>query len=133
MYTLQDRTAVDLLGDAGTLLRPGALRALSDCVMMLDGTGRISQISRGSMAAMELGPENTVIGQAWPDLWPLEARGPLREAVARSLDGHITKYWSSYLHPDGAVSQWDIRLSPVRDAASAVTSVIAVSRQVTAH
>ena len=85
MFTLRDRTALALLGAVGTSLRPGALRDLSECVLMLNRSGRVTQISRGSLAVMEVTTEADMIGQDWLDLWPDEARDPLREALARSL------------------------------------------------
>ncbi|MEL6640922.1 MAG: PAS domain-containing protein [Pseudomonadota bacterium] len=133
MFTLRDRTALALLGEVGSALGPGALRDLTDCVAMLDREGRITQLSRGSLLAMELTSDRDLIGSDWLDLWPKDARVPLEEALARSADGHITKYWAPFVHLDGSVSQWDIRLSPVRDAASEVTSVIAVSRRMMPH
>ena len=133
MYLLRDRTALDLLGEAGASLGPDALRNMSDCVMMLDRAGRITQVSRGSLSALEMAGEAEAIGRKWWEIWPAEAHTPLQEAVQRGLQGHITQYWTTYVHTDGSVSQWDIRLSPVQDAASEVTSVIAVSRKLTTH
>ncbi len=133
MYRLLDKTALDILGDAGAALVPGALRDLQEYAVMLDQTGCVTEASRGSMTFRDASNEGLAVGQLWYRFWPEDLRGHLQEAVTRGLQGHITQYWASYTDAAGEVSQWDLRFSPLQDAADAVTSVIVVSRKLTTH
>jgi PAS domain S-box-containing protein len=132
MRIIHDQTARDLLGNAATLSSE-LLRDHTDCAVLLDVHGRISLLSRGTLDVLHPTPEETIIGKYWWEMWPAVTQKTLQEAVMRGLAGHITQYWASYEETDGSTTHWDIRLSPVQDDAQAVISVIAVSRQLTAH
>ena len=112
---------------------PGALRDLQEYAVMLDHTGCVTEASRGSLTFLDADDTGAAVGRLWWQFWPDEMHSHLQEAVTRGLQGHITQYWASYTDADGDVSQWDLRFSPLQDAAEAVTSVIVVSRKLTTH
>ena len=134
MYTLLDRTTLDLLGGTAPSFGLGALRDLTECVAVLGTTGHVTQFSKGSLTAFDIAQDARLSPKVfWWDIWPEDTRAPVREAVMRGLNGHITQYWSPFVHADGSISQWNMRLSPLQDSASQVASVIVVSQRLTTH
>ena len=127
MHILHDQTAKDLLG--AEALDEVALQNSSDCVALLDGSGRIIDHSDWTGSELALAKK----GQSFWSVWPKDTQSALKRAVSRGLEGGITQYWSRHEHPDGTITQWDIRLSPLHDARDKVGGVLAVSRKLTAQ
>jgi len=129
MFKLLDQTATDLLGTKALDLP--AVQAMAECVALLDPDGRI--IDHSDWTAADLGDAAALKGAEFWSVWPKDAQDALQRAVSRGLDGSITQYWSRFEHPDGSVTHWDIRLSPLHDARDQVGGVLAVSRKLPAQ
>ena len=130
MHMINDLTPQDIFAPSAAL---AASEDVRDCVTLLNGEGRVVQLSPGTLASFGVLREDDVIGRVWWHIWPLCAQAPLQEAVARAFKGHIAKYWTHFDHADGRVTEWDIRMTPLYDDARQINSVVVVSRNVAAH
>lgn len=129
----RDPTTIDLLGVDTTCLQPEALRDFSNCVVLLSPAGRVLTASQAAIAVLGLDDQTQLLGRHWCKIWPAWTHAALAEALDRALSGKITTYWANYPQPDGTMTDWDIRISPVFDETGEVSSVLAVSRPVTKH
>ena len=108
------------------------LRNSADCVKLLNTAGRISFMSENGMCAMQIDTPDMVVGKTWWDLWPQEARATLQASFETALKGEDTTMTGACPTAKGEPREWHVTLTPVKDAAGTVQSVLAVSRDVTA-
>jgi len=78
-----------------------------------------------------------VVGRAfWTTPWFAGTPGAaekVREAIGRAAAGEFVRYEAPLLRPSGEVVTLDFSLHPVRDAAGAVTLIVAEGRNITAR
>ena len=126
MRIIHDQTTIDILG--ADTLDVGVLPALEDGILLIDASGQVTAMNVTAKAALARDDPD----QPFWTIWPEDVRPALENAVSRGFAGRITQYWSRYEHPDGSVSEWDIRLSPLHNARDQVRALVAVARRLPA-
>ena len=126
-----DKAALDVLGDTTPAFTLAYLRSSPDCVKLLNTVGRISFMSENGMCAMELGSPADVVGKAWWELWPVNSQNMIKAQFDKSMLGEICRFTGSCPTGSGEMRDWDITVSPVQNEDGSITSVLAVSRDIT--
>ncbi len=106
------------------------VEASTDCMKELDPSGTIRFISGRACAMLGLGSAETMVGTSWFALWPEESRPMVAAAVALASSGERAEILCPRKGADGEKRWWDVSITPVTDPAGHVTSLIAVSRDV---
>jgi PAS domain S-box-containing protein len=114
---------------SGAVDLTAVLDAWPECARVLSVSGEILYINPAGAALVELEPDQ-VLGKAWPLLWPLPARGPMREVIATAAAGKVGSFRAVSLSHTGKRLWLDTVVSPVRDNTGAVVSLLAVSRNI---
>lgn len=117
------------LGQADSLCR--LFDASSELVAILDSRGRILSLNEGGRKALEREKVRCRVGDAWAAFWAVEARTEAAKAVRAAVGGGSARFTARRRNPDGAISWWDIVLSPLPGAGGPPFSVAAISRDVT--
>ena len=106
------------------------LGASSDCIKVLDLEGMLVFISTGGRLVMEMQPDAGVQGTRWPDLWKetghtdaLNAMAAARKGLASTFQGYANTF-------AGNRRYWDVRVTPMLDAAGQPDRVLVVSRDI---
>ena len=126
-----DRAALDVLGETTPAFTLAYLRSSPDCVKLLNTVGRISFMSENGVCAMALGNPEDVVGKSWWELWPANSQGIVKSHFDRSMQGEIRRFTGRCPTGTGEMRDWDITVSPVQNDDGSITSVLAVSRDVT--
>ena len=103
-----------------------------DCIKVLSLDGRLEHVSDSAVDAMGLaGPEDAV-GKSWSALWPDSERSKIEAAILRAAAGESVRVEAAT--GGGADARhWEIAISPVRGTSGALTHLLAISTEVTAH
>ena len=107
------------------------LRDSPDCVKLLNRSGRISFMGEQGLAAMELDSLSDVVGKQWWDFWPAEQGAVLKQRFEAALTGEVQQFQLMRTMAQGGQQTWTVTLSAVPGLDGAVTSVLAVSQDVT--
>ena len=102
-----------------------------DCIKILDTEGRIRYMNPAGLAARQLNAEMDVVGRHWWELWPLESHALVQEATTKGALGETTDFRGFCPTARGRPKWWDVRVSPIQEAAGEVTGVLVVSKDVT--
>ena len=127
MSAAADMDALDILADD----TPAYLRGSPDCVKLINSSGRITFMSENGLCAMEIGHRDDVVGKSWWELWPESQRSLLRSHFERGMAGEICRFQGSCPTALGNDRDWDVTISPIKSDNGSVTSILAVSRDVT--
>ncbi len=107
------------------------LRSSPDCVKLLSTDGRINFMSENGMCAMQIDAFESIKGAHWWTLWPEELRETLQRAVKDAAGGESVGFDGACPTAKGEPRQWSVTVSPVRAGDGSITSLLAVSRDVT--
>lgn len=103
-----------------------------DCIKLLTLDGTLEFVSDSAMGAMGLASPADAVGRNWPTLWPDNERSKIQAAVASAATGQSVRVEAAT--GDGPDARhWEIAISPVRGARGALTHLLAISTEVTAH
>ncbi len=102
-----------------------------DCVKLLDLEGRLQAMNRNGLCAMEIDEFGAVQGQPWPELWPQEMRQAVADGMVAARDGRVSRFEAFCPTAKGTPRWWDVTVTPVRDAAGAVSGLLSISRDIT--
>jgi len=133
---LRDRTKERLAAEAqradAEFLR-SVLASSADCIKVLDLDGRLSFISEGGRAVMEVDDFEAIRGRAWRDFWS----GPEQEEVARAIEaakaGRTGQFRGFAPTAKGNLKWWDVQVTAIRGESGAPEKLLAVSRDQTAR
>jgi PAS domain S-box-containing protein len=103
-----------------------------DCVKLLGLDGRLQAMNRPGCRLMEVDDVAAVIGADWAGVWPGELSATARAAVAAARAGREEQFQGFCPTLKGTPKWWDVRVVPVHDGAGAITSLLSVSRDITA-
>lgn len=103
-----------------------------DCIKLLTLNGRLEFVSDSAVDAMGLASTADAIGRSWPSLWPAGEGPKIEAAIARAAGGESVRIEAS-TGEDANARHWEVAISPVRGAAGALTHILAISTEVTAH
>ena len=106
------------------------VEASTDCMKELDLSGAIRFISGRACAMLGLSSAEAMVGTSWFDLWPEESRPMVAAAVALASSGERAEILCARDGTDGEKHWWDVSITPVTDSDGSVTSLVAVSRDV---
>ncbi|MBU1377598.1 MAG: PAS domain-containing protein [Alphaproteobacteria bacterium] len=105
------------------------LDAWPECARVLSVSGEILHVNPAGLALVEMEMER-LRGRSWPLLWPPETRGPMQDAIATAATGKVGSFRGMCLSHTGKRLWLDTVVSPVRDTAGQVVSLLAVSRDI---
>ncbi len=103
-----------------------------DCVQMFDLAGRYLSVNQNGLHALGL-TETNVLGKKFSDLWPLETRAKIDEAVRSTITGQPTSFEADYLTPDSRLVTWRVATNPIYDTAGRVCSFVGICVDLTAR
>jgi len=115
----------------GTVDLAAVLDAWPECARVLSPSGEILHINPAGEALVELAADR-VRGRSWPLLWPPETRGPMQDAIADAAAGKVGTFRGVCFSHTGKRLWLDTVVTPVRDNAGQVVSLLAVSRDISA-
>jgi len=113
----------------GSVDLTSVLDAWPECARVLSTSGEILHINPAGEALVELELDD-VRGRSWPLLWPPETRRPMQDAIAEAAAGKVGKFRGSCLSHTGKRLWLETVITPVRDTAGQVVSLLAVSRDI---
>ena len=110
------RRAEEALREAEAL-NASILEASRDCIVVLDLEGRISFVSPGGIASMEVDDPASAIGESWLALWKGDEQAAAQAAVAEARAGRTGQFRGFCPTLKGRPKWWDLVVSllPGRD------------------
>jgi PAS domain S-box-containing protein len=81
---------------------------------------------------MEIEDFSAFIGKPWRMFWPPEARRNVDKAICAARAGGTTRFSAFSPTARGTAKWWDVSVNPVLDGNGRVTSILSVSRDITA-
>ena len=126
-----DRAAIAAISASHSELVTAMLSASRDCVKLFDPDGRLDFMGFAGLCTMEIDDFADVAGQFWWNLWPAAEADKLRGAIQRATAGEPSRFEAFCPTVKGTPKYWDVTVGPVRDLVGNVTSVLAVSRDIT--
>lgn len=72
-----------------------------------------------------------IAGKTWWEIWPENARDGLRASFEQARDGQDATFRGGCATAKGQMRDWDVTITPVVAADGQITSIFAVSRDVT--
>ena len=109
------------------------LASSPDCIKVLDPCGRILRMNNSGLKMMEIDDFDSVKGEAWASLWPLELNQTVLDAVAQALSGRTVHFQGQTATQKGTLKWWDVVVAPVLGLDGAVQRLVSVSRDMTAQ
>lgn len=107
------------------------LEASPDCIKIIDANAFIRYINRNGRTLFELGDADVMEGRSWIDLWPDSERLIAAAALEEALRGSVGRF-SAYCPTSKSTPKWwDVVISPVDAGDGNITTLLAVSRDVT--
>lgn len=110
----------------------GVLASSADCIKVLDLDGNLIFMSEGGKKVMEVSDFNAIYGCPWPEFW----QGPLREAATSAVETAKQDGTGRFQGPAttmaGTPRYWDVQVTPITGADGRPTSLLSVSRNITA-
>ena len=106
--------------------------ATSDCIKVLDLSGRVLHMNTPGLCAMAIEDLACVRGQQWQAIWPANAREDIDQALSKAVGGAVSSFQAYCPTAKGVPKWWEVTVSPVKDAdSSQVVRLLAVSRDIT--
>jgi formate hydrogenlyase transcriptional activator len=102
-----------------------------DCISVLDLDGRLLTMNFGGMQTMEICDFASLQNSSWIELWRREDQAAARAVVEAAGRGDIGRFTGYCPTESGVPKWWDVMVSPIRDSASKIERLLAVSRDVT--
>jgi PAS domain S-box-containing protein len=120
----------DQFGTSSASMLLAILDQSPDCIKILGSDGRLEYMNRNGQCAMEIDDFCAVAGAHWSDLWPVETRGMVEEALAQARSGTAAQFRSSCPTAKGTLRWWDVSVTWF-DAGEGSQGYISISRDVT--
>lgn len=108
----------------------GTFESSLDCLKTLTLDGSLTSMNPEGLCLMEIEDFSALEGSAWSSLWPEVHRATLEAAVAKAAAGSVARFSADCPTAKGRHKHWDVLVSPVHDASGSVTSLLAISRDV---
>ena len=107
------------------------ISASPDCIKVLDLQGRISFMSEGGRLIMEVPQDLVIDAMPWPDMWLGDAKSAVITALEQAKAGTSVQFQAYGATMAGNLRYWDVRVTPMLDAAGLPDRILAVSRDIT--
>jgi PAS domain S-box-containing protein len=125
--TIENMVPADAGGEIGTLL----FESSPDCIKLLDCQGQLTAMNLNGQCAMEIDDFTAVAGTMWKALWPEQNHPQIEQALNAAYRGEVGHFHGFCPTAKGAPRWWDVIVTPVRSLEGDITSLFAVSRDVT--
>lgn len=106
-----------------------AIDSSADCVMAFDLRGRLVLINKAGLAAFE--DFERIEGQHWSLFWPKSAHEDARGGFAAAARGGQHRFDASVPVGKGAIREWSVLISPLRDQDGKIEGLITSARDTT--
>lgn len=108
------------------------LDVFSDCVKVVDTSGRLLFVNKAGRGVLSLGEEQP-LGMRWTDLLPEPARPKVESVLEQVFAGEIAEFSNRSQFPGKETETWHHILTPYRDSDGRVAAVICVSRNISSE
>lgn len=127
MLNTQCDTYLTLQGEVNAQL----FESSSDCIKILDLSGRILQMNQGGATALELDHQEQLIGLHWTHLWPEDSQAIVDKAITTACAGECFQFDAFCPTTKGNPRWWNVVITPIIDSNGKVHRLMSVSRDVT--
>lgn len=104
-----------------------------DCIKILGPDGSVSYVNDHGRCALGISNLESVLGKAWPSLWPEESRQAVEFALADAQAGRGSEFEAWRPDGQGEPRWWRISVSPLLDGDGSLAGILTVSREITEH
>ena len=102
-----------------------------DCVMALDLEGRLLLINKAGLGLITAERFAQIAGEHWSIFWPEAAHGDLRQGLAIVSRGGQYRFDTRAPVGAGALREWNVLVSPLRDDAGAIMGALTSAHDAT--
>ncbi|MDF4025709.1 PAS domain-containing protein [Luteibacter sp. PPL201] len=102
-----------------------------DCVKQLDLDGMVVAVNAPGVALLRLKDEHDLVGHAWVPMWPTAYQPVIAGALDAARAGERVHVTAVSELPGQGERWWSIVVGPLADADGRVTSLGAISREIT--
>ncbi|QPC98273.1 PAS domain-containing protein [Qipengyuania soli] len=103
----------------------------ADCIKLLSVEGDIEYVNRNGLRALGLSSSDELVGRRWDEIWPVDGRARVIEAVNRAGRGQNDRFEAYCPIAAGQPRWWDVSVSPIMRADGEISHLLATSRDVT--
>jgi PAS domain S-box-containing protein len=107
------------------------LESSPDCVKVLDTEGHLSSMNGPGLSIMEIDDFEPLRGKKWAQTWAEPQRSKAEAALAAALQGKTEAFQAMCPTAKGTMKCWDVIVTPVRNGAGNIVSLLVTSRDVT--
>lgn len=129
--TAEKDHALQRLADRESFLT-SVLASSTDCIKILDLDARLTFMSEGGKEVMEVSDFNAIHGCPWPDFWEGQGNADAKAAVAMAKAGQSSSFIGKASTMAGNERWWHVAVSPVVGTDGTPSSILSVSRDITA-
>ncbi|MGC3991166.1 MAG: response regulator [Chthoniobacteraceae bacterium] len=129
---MAEREKSQLARDQSEAFLQSIIGSISDCVKVIDTTGRLLWMSEASRTMMEVPEGQEICGLSWVDFW--EGSGLLvqaQTAIRIALSGGVGRFQGMCPTFKGTSKWWDVVITPIHDREGTASRLLAISRDVT--
>lgn len=101
-----------------------------DCIKLIGLNGAIRYMNRNGLCAMEIDDSSAMLGRVWHELWPIEAKPLILNALKQAASGNPTRFDAFCPTAKGSPRWWDVSVAIIRDDHDHVLGFLATSRDV---
>ncbi len=109
------------------------LASSPDCIKVISKEGSLLLMNEGGLKQMELEDFNTCRNVLWADLWPVEEKRKIQDAMARALKGEAAKFEGFCGTAKGTPKWWEVIVTPLKNAEGRSEQMLVISRDITAR
>ncbi len=128
---LEERRKAERALQQSEALSQSIFDAAGDCIEVLDVDGRLRQINRQGLLLLEIEDTGAVTGRDWLQGWGPATQEVAGAALEKARSGGEGRLQGERATLKGSAKWWDVLISPIRDVDSRITSLVAVSRDIT--
>jgi diguanylate cyclase (GGDEF)-like protein/PAS domain S-box-containing protein len=109
------------------------LEGSTDCIKVLDTTGRLMFINAPGLRLFEAKAPSDLLGANWGGIWPEPLRDTAQKAIRTAADGRPARFDGACPTLLGTLKWWDNALAPILGNDGNVECIVCISRDVTAR
>jgi diguanylate cyclase (GGDEF)-like protein/PAS domain S-box-containing protein len=113
------------------LLYRSVLNASVDCIKIIDLDGHLQLMNEPGQKSIGLDDFDTLRGVKWASIWPSEGKPLVEAALDEARNGQVSRFSGMVPTFAGDQKWWDVLVSPMCDDDGSVTSILAISRDIT--
>jgi len=115
----------------GSLFSSSVLDSSTDCIMVLDATGRFLFMNKLGLQQMEISDVSLIEGSSWLAFWPAEEYEKARDSFDAALAGESARFEAYCPTQSGAARWWDVSVAPIKNATDTIQQIVSVARDIT--